>query len=690
MSDDDTATLSDDEGSQRSVRTRMSDDDTATLSDDEGSQPPDGDALWEVASNFSGVVGSVSDEDEELFLDSNDSMTSDSNDIQLVSLEDMSDEDYDDSDSSSVQVLSEAEQLDVSSVVEVWTDRGDEHADDNDDDRTASPGPPPEQENDEDDAETEEDSRPPPDSGPCAAAEPSDEQKQVQTAQPSTHERSVADEEGTTCTICFETWTASGVHRLASLKCGHLYGLSCIEKWVRGQAAKCPQCNASARKSDIRPIYAQKLAALDTTELDRVVGELSKEREKRKRSEIDAELMRQKYNLLLLDYEKVKSEYSHYRESNKRMRLDPSSSSLGCGEGSSLCVPTTSSQRSAGSFLLDRVINLGANTTCRSLAVSGVLDLLVVSQNRTGLFSGFGLRKVSLLDLKSSEFVMAHKAEIKDIAFHRQDALVLSASHDKTVKLTAMVSNSAVQSYNQPMEAWSCAWDQDDSNCFYVGLRNGAVFKYDMRVTSESVCKLPSTDRFEPVVAMRHIPRGACSAEDRSPSGLLVSQFQMCSFFEKQAENEFRVHPLHLEGNCVSISYEQNTRHLLMSCRPTLRNPHITHSVCNLVFPMDEAEGRCAFNVVQVFNGGPTQVQLSRSCICLDPENSSNCWAVAGDESFKQVLVWDAALGKRVHRLGVTNTILDVCPVTTPAGWGLAALAKNTLSFYSYKHGVSS
>lgn len=661
------------------MRVEMSDDDTLTLSDDEGSQQDDD---WETGSNFSGVVGSVSD-DGELFLDSDES-TTDSNDIQLVSLEDMSDEDYNDSDSSSVQVLSGAEQLEVSSVVEVWTDRGDEPGDDNDDDRTISPDATTEQENDEDDAETEEDSHPPPE-GSSEVVQPDEKEQQQQVAQPAAHERSVADEEGTTCTICFETWTASGVHRLASLKCGHLYGLSCIEKWVRGQAAKCPQCNASARKSDIRPIYAQKLAALDTTELDRVQGELKKEREKRKRSEIDAELMRQKYNLLRLDYEKVKSEYSHFRESNKRMRLEASS---GFGEGSS-SVPTTS-QRSAGSFLLDRVINLGANTTCRSLAVSGILDLLVVSQNRTGLFSGFGLRKVSLLDLKSSEFVMAHKAEIKDIAFHRQDALVLSASHDKTVKLTAMVSNSAVQSYNQPMEAWSCAWDQDDSNCFYVGLRNGAVFKYDMRVTNESVCKLPSTDRFEPVVAMRHIPRGTCSSEDRAPSGLLVSQFQMCSFFEKQAENEFRVHPLHLEGNCVSISYEQNTRHLLMSCRPTLRTPHITHSICNMMFPMEDEEGRCSFNVVQVFNGGPTQVQLSRSCICLDPEDSTNFWAVAGDESYKQVLVWDAALGKRVHRLGVTSTILDVCPVMTPAGWGLAALAKNTLSFYAFKHGVSS
>lgn len=114
----------------------------------------------------------------------------------------------------------------------------------------------------------------------------------------------------------------------------------------------------------------------------------------------------------------------------------------------------------------------------------------------------------------------------------------------------------------------------------------------------------------------------------------------------------------------------------------------MTHSICNLLFPMAE-EGSCSFNVVHVFNGGPTQVQLSRSCICLDPDDAANFWAVAGDESYKQVMVWDASSGKRIHQLPVTNPVLDVCPVTTPLGWGLAALAKNTLSLYSWKQDAS-
>lgn len=49
--------------------------------------------------------------------------------------------------------------------------------------------------------------------------------------------------DGETCSICFEPWTTSGEHRLATLRCGHLFGYTCIDRWVKGQGqgAKCPQ-----------------------------------------------------------------------------------------------------------------------------------------------------------------------------------------------------------------------------------------------------------------------------------------------------------------------------------------------------------------------------------------------------------------------------------------------------------------
>lgn len=41
----------------------------------------------------------------------------------------------------------------------------------------------------------------------------------------------MADEDdGLTCPICMDTWNFEGTHRLVSLKCGHLFGESCVRR----------------------------------------------------------------------------------------------------------------------------------------------------------------------------------------------------------------------------------------------------------------------------------------------------------------------------------------------------------------------------------------------------------------------------------------------------------------------------
>ncbi len=53
------------------------------------------------------------------------------------------------------------------------------------------------------------------------------------------------EEDGQTCPVCFDAWSNSGSHRVVSLKCGHLFGQSCIERWIHS-AGK----SASARNSE--------------------------------------------------------------------------------------------------------------------------------------------------------------------------------------------------------------------------------------------------------------------------------------------------------------------------------------------------------------------------------------------------------------------------------------------------------
>jgi len=44
-----------------------------------------------------------------------------------------------------------------------------------------------------------------------------------------------------------------------------------VDKWLKGSGEKCPQCNAKAKKKDVRIIYAKAISVVDTTERDQAL-----------------------------------------------------------------------------------------------------------------------------------------------------------------------------------------------------------------------------------------------------------------------------------------------------------------------------------------------------------------------------------------------------------------------------------
>lgn len=81
------------------------------------------------------------------------------------------------------------------------------------------------------------------------------------------------DDDGKTCPICFAEWTSAGDHRIASLNCGHVFGQSCVLRWLNladnGEKC-CPVCKTKATYSDVRCLYARKLVAVDTSEVEAI------------------------------------------------------------------------------------------------------------------------------------------------------------------------------------------------------------------------------------------------------------------------------------------------------------------------------------------------------------------------------------------------------------------------------------
>uniref|UniRef100_A0A8R7QZU7 RING-type domain-containing protein n=1 Tax=Triticum urartu TaxID=4572 RepID=A0A8R7QZU7_TRIUA len=51
-----------------------------------------------------------------------------------------------------------------------------------------------------------------------------------------------------------EPWTCEGLHRICCIPCGHVYGRSCLEKWLH-ENAKCPQCKLQFEDKLIINLY---------------------------------------------------------------------------------------------------------------------------------------------------------------------------------------------------------------------------------------------------------------------------------------------------------------------------------------------------------------------------------------------------------------------------------------------------
>ncbi|GAA5807411.1 hypothetical protein MFLAVUS_000772 [Mucor flavus] len=118
-----------------------------------------------------------------------------------------------------------------------------------------------------------------------------------------TQTREVEDEH-ITCTICSEVWTSGGEHCLVSLKCGHLFGKSCIARWITERAQKlgdkktfCPICMKPARLNDIRIVVPIKLVVKDTAEINLLKKEVEMKKSKICEYQNTLELARLSLNL---------------------------------------------------------------------------------------------------------------------------------------------------------------------------------------------------------------------------------------------------------------------------------------------------------------------------------------------------------------------------------------------------------
>ncbi|KAK1562378.1 hypothetical protein Q3G72_010965 [Acer saccharum] len=174
--------------------------------------------------------------------------------------EDDTEDDYEEEDDEEPRVSDEEEEEDDEDDGETWVSDEEEE----------------EEEDDEDDEDDEEDfpvAVEPPPRVPVSIGD--GERRRIDEGEEScllSGQWNRSEIDGLFCSICMDAWTNKGDHHISCLPCGHIYGLSCIKKWLQRcrSPGKCPQCNQKCSLTDIRKLFASRIVAVDEESQKRI------------------------------------------------------------------------------------------------------------------------------------------------------------------------------------------------------------------------------------------------------------------------------------------------------------------------------------------------------------------------------------------------------------------------------------
>ncbi|TPP66960.1 E3 ubiquitin-protein ligase RFWD3 [Fasciola gigantica] len=502
--------------------------------------------------------------------------------------------------------------------------------------------------------------------------------------------------------------------------------------------ARCPQCNTKAHRNDIRFLYTKNLRALDTSERDRALSELVTERKLRRKAEQELCEQRAKYQLLQAELILLRNEFQIARH-------------FACPSGLDRTAEESTSQRTPsqgdsyrGIYELIKSLPLSSAGNCRVVSSCDYLNALCVSQPSTNpIFRGFGIRKINSVEQRPLKYIHLHSQPIRDIAFHpdAQDGILCSASLDKSVRLTSLLMDQVVQTYQCPAPVWSCCWASPEPHRLFAGCSNGAVLVFDVRITSGPLTTLTVPDNTAPVIGLQYLSPTR-DQSDCPGRGLLVGQLTKVTFLSEDDGNSspderrsppisdapdthastsghqspdlfgtnsnppiphlfaqnlaYHPHSLSLEGSLASLSLVPGTCRFLASYRPTQRLPRVRHVLAQLradqsVEPDGTQSTTYTCNEVQNLWGGSRMKMLTRTRLFTGLGSATELTVVAGSEDAGGALVWRCDSGALIQTLKPPDSssespIIDVCPYTTTQSNTnhLALLTERTLHLYRW------
>ncbi|XP_020094244.1 E3 ubiquitin-protein ligase RFWD3-like isoform X3 [Ananas comosus] len=492
------------------------------------------------------------------------------------------------------------------------------------------------------------------------------------------------------CPVCLEMWTSEGLHRVCCIPCGHVYGRSCLERWLHQcgkKIGKCPQCNRKFRQKEIINLYAP-LIVVPNDDLEK-----------------ELQSLREKHESLMIEREQLLEEISKHkkrpivRESSKDRQklacLEHSSSGpilrahvghvdrrLKSAAGTFSGSANMSSDCSDGSYSLCNFV-LQIELTIDGARVMGIdapSRIALVSGKAPGLGGEHVLSKISLLVPQEIEKIQLppNTKAIRDLHI-LPNRLALLASLGRKLSLFSMTSNNFVLQYNLPAPAWSCSGDCSSSYHIYTGLQNGMLLVFDVRQTAVPMHSMDGLS-MHPIHTIHSIVH-----ENGMKKVLTASSVGTCLWdINSNGERPILIPEMESQGVCISLACgSPSSDDIVASFRPKVDLTNDANAISSQISvspsSMLSNSGKLGSHVLikrvngtsfhkdQVGYGNVSGLRMCKSAIISS--RSSHSLFAYGDELLHGVRIWSLPSFQeytvlKPHR----SPILDLRYATCPTG----------------------
>lgn len=461
----------------------------------------------------------------------------------------------------------------------------------------------------------------------------------------------------------------TGVHRLVSLKCGHLFGESCIRRWLRECSAGskcCPQCKTKALPRDIRYLYARKMVVVDNTETMRLQKELDEERQKVTSLQMELQMARMEHkiqqNLIVTLQQQIAA--AQFAAATTSAKLN-------------------STRTGMYKLFMEKNIEITQQPGCRVLAYAKNKSILLASQKSTAsIFPGYGVRFIDLPTFRPTNYLHMSPNIVRDVSFDHEDQDVLvAATGERSCKLYSVSNRSCIETMtpSETSQVWACTFDRCRTKFLYLGTQNGSIFVYDTRQPRSYLKEHKTPGDFSPVLNVWSV-----NASDITPfGGFLVCKLVSCWFFEYTSDHNVIPTRLNIDGPFLSMHYDPQTTHALINTRPSTTHPTTRHILADITKINDTT---ASLTIVQEFHGSKVQSLISRSS---QINLRNNVVVAAYCEDSKILQTWSKAHASKMHSLPVNEKILDTCPIYFGNDTHLAALTDTKCRVYKFVEDTS-